>query len=101
MVTLVPSQTSVAVGGSKFQTAPHSTTRLEAQLIAGGVVSMMVTVWLHCALLVCASIASQTRVAEKVRPQSALVVVPTTTMVTFEPSQLSKATGAVKSHDMP
>jgi hypothetical protein len=70
------------VGGSKAHTAPHSTVLFGAQVIAGGVVSLMVTVWLQVAVPPQASVARHVRVAVKVPPQvPALVTV--LTIVTF------------------
>src|ERR1051325_5620176 len=62
MLTFVPQQMSDAVGGSKTQVLPHSTTLLLAQVITGGVVSATVTVWLHCAWFWQQSTASHVRV---------------------------------------
>ena len=62
MVTFVPQQASMAVGGVKFQTVPQFTVRLLPQLITGGCVSISVTVWLQNAALVQQSVARQTRV---------------------------------------
>src|SRR5262249_58455204 len=72
---------SVAVGGSKLQAVPSCTVLLVlAQLMTEAVVSTTVTVWLHCAVLPHASVATQVRVASKVVPQwpAVLVTVPTT-----------------------
>ena len=44
MVTLVPSQLSLAVGGVNAQAAPHSSVWAGAQVSAGGVVSTKVMV---------------------------------------------------------
>jgi hypothetical protein len=44
IVTLVPTQLSVPIGVSKFQTAPNSTVLLAAHVTTGGVVSTAVTV---------------------------------------------------------
>ena len=52
------------------------------QEIAGGVVPTTITVWLHVEALLQESVAFQVRVAAKVLPQSALVVVPVMVMVT-------------------
>jgi hypothetical protein len=59
--TLVPSQLSVADGGTKLQAAPIGTVWAGAQVITGGVVSTTVTVWLQTALLEQASVARQVR----------------------------------------
>ena len=69
MVMVALPQVSLAVGGSKFQTLPHSTVLLVAQVMLGGVVSSTVTVWLHIAVLVLVSVAIHVRVASKVVPQ--------------------------------
>src|SRR6185436_9450044 len=61
VIVTFASQTSVAVGEPKLQGTPHSTTRLGTQVIVGGVVSMVVTVWLHRDVLVQASVASHVR----------------------------------------
>src|SRR2546422_537476 len=99
-VTLLPSQRSLATGASKSYGVPHATIRLETHAIAGAVESTTVMVWLHVAVLVQGSVACQVRVAEKVFPHRALVTVPTTTRVTFVPSQPA-AVGASKSHAFP
>jgi hypothetical protein len=44
IVTFVPQQASIAVGGVKFQGVPRATVRLLAQVSTGGVVSTFVTV---------------------------------------------------------
>src|SRR4051812_17841221 len=61
MVTLVPSQTSEAVGGVKSHGKPHSTIRSREHLSTGGSVSNTVTVWLHVAVLVQESVARHVR----------------------------------------
>ena len=63
MATFVPSHKSMAVGGVNVHAVPHSTTRLDAQVSTGGMVSMTNTVWLHCALFVQPSVARHVRVA--------------------------------------
>ena len=63
METFVPSHVSIAVGGVNVHALPHSTTRLEAQVRTGGVASITITVWLHCALFVQLSLARHVRVA--------------------------------------
>ena len=63
MVTFVPSQMSLAVGGVNDHAVPHSTVCAGAQLNTGGVVSTTVMVWLHIAVFVQASVARQVRVA--------------------------------------
>jgi hypothetical protein len=68
MVTFAPSQLSTAVGGMKLQAVPHSTVRLLAQIICGGVVSTTVIVWLQVLELPHRSIAIQERVVLKALP---------------------------------
>ena len=63
MVTLVPSHKSIAVGGVKSQGARQSTTRLDAQVNVGGLVSTTVMVWLQVELFVHESVARHVRVA--------------------------------------
>ena len=99
MVRVTVPPRSVATGASKVQAAPHSTVLLVAQVIVGGVVSVIVTVWLHWALLPQASVAFQVRVALKVLPQPAFVIVLTTEIV-FVP-QVSVAVGASKVQAVP
>jgi hypothetical protein len=103
MVTLLPEQASKALGPVKFQTVPHSTTRLLAQTKLGGVVSITVIVWLHVLLLLQESLARHVRVALKVllHPALALVTVPTIVIVTFVPAQMSKALGWAKFQTVP
>src|ERR1043166_1168138 len=62
-VTLVPLQTSLAVGESKFQAVPDSNVLLGGQLSAGGVVSTTRTLWLQLATLPQVSLACQVRMA--------------------------------------
>src|SRR6266851_3601350 len=78
---------SVTVGGSNVHTEPIWTVLLLLQVITGAVVSMTVTVWLHMALLLQASVACHVRVASKVLPQwpAVLVTVPTTVIVILVP----------------
>lgn len=47
IATFVPSQASTAYGGVKLSGKPHSLVMLGAQVNAGGVVSMNVSVWLQ------------------------------------------------------
>jgi hypothetical protein len=63
MLTAVPTQVSVAVGGSKFHALPHSTDLFGAQVGTGGVVSTTVTICSHVERLLHGSSISQTRVA--------------------------------------
>src|SRR5437588_632267 len=93
-------QTSVALGASKLHAVPHSMVLDPAQVIVGGVVSTTVTVWLHCALLVQASVACQVRVAVIVFPHDALVTVLTIVIVGVG-SQASVALGVSKLHAVP
>src|SRR5690349_2288240 len=101
-LTLV-SQPSKAVT-VKLTTVPgppsHSTTILLGQMICGGVVSMMVMVWLPVLVLPQASSASQVRVAANVSPTSGLVTVVRTEMSTLV-APMSVALGGVKSHIPP
>ena len=69
MVTFVPSQTSLAVGGVKVHAVPHSNVKARPQFMDGGVVSTTRTVWLHVERFVQASNASQVRVALNALPQ--------------------------------
>src|SRR6266851_4272393 len=89
MVMVAVPLLSVAVGGSKVQALPNCTVLLVllVQSITGAVVSTTVTVWLHVALLLQASVACQVRVASKVLPQwpAVLVTVPSTVMVILVP----------------
>src|SRR4029077_21052102 len=104
IVTLVPSQTSLAEGGVNAKGMPHSTIRLSAQVMCGGVVSTIVTVWLQNAILVQVSETIQVCVARKVFPQKLRALVtggPTGVIVTFVPSQISTAVGVVKVKDVP
>src|SRR6266581_827115 len=94
MVGLLP-LLSLAVDASKVQAAPSWTVLLVLlQLMAGAMVSMTLTVWLHWALLPQASVAAQVRVASKVLPQwpALLVTVLTTVMAMLVPP-LSVAVG--------
>jgi hypothetical protein len=74
---------------------------LAAQVIAGGVVSTTVTVWLHNALFVQPSITRQVRVALYVLPHRAFVTVPTMVIATFVASHPSLAVGRVNVHPTP
>ena len=58
----MPSHVSIAVGGVNVHALAHSTTRLEAQVMAGGVVSCTTTVWLQETVLLLQSFAVQVRV---------------------------------------
>src|SRR5690242_4215375 len=94
MVTLVPQQTSEAVGSSKVQAEPHSTGLGAAQVMTGAVVSAPVTIWLQVALLVEQSVACQVRVMTC--GQVPLVVVLEIVTVTLVPQQASEAVGSSK-----
>ena len=74
---------------------------LDGQLITGGVVSTMVTVWLHEALLVQQSVTCQVRVIASAQGPAMLVVVPTTMTVTWLLQQGLDAVGLSKLHDEP
>lgn len=96
IVTLVPSQTSTAVGAVNTTGLPHSLILSGAQLKAGGLVSTIVIVWLHDAELVQLSVTRQVRVAlDKIgqRGFAALVTVLTMVMATLVPLQISLAIG--------
>ncbi len=103
MVTFVPSQMSLAPGGMNIHELPHSTMRLSAQVMFGGVVSTTVMVWLQVEMFVQESVARQVRVAVKLLPQkpAVFVTVLTTAMTTFVPSQMSLAIGGVNTHGVP
>src|SRR5439155_23194666 len=73
-------QASVAEGGSKVQALPQTTVLLVAQTSSGGVVSTMVTVWLHVAELLQQSVACQYLVMDCTQPV-VLVAVVSGTMV--------------------
>jgi hypothetical protein len=86
-------QASVAVGGSNVHGVPHSTVLSGEQVKTGGVVSMLVTVWLHVLLLPQQSYATQVRVM--ICGQVPLVTVLNTFTIGFE-QQRSEATGGSK-----
>src|SRR2546428_6368896 len=71
MVMVAVPLLSVAVGVSKVQALPDCTVLLvlRVQSIPGAVVSTTVTVWLHRALLLQASVACQVRVATSEEPR--------------------------------
>src|SRR6266571_509759 len=88
---------SLAVDASKVQAAPRWTVLLVLlQLMAGAMVSMTLTVWLHWALLPQASVAAQVRVASKVLPQWPAVLVAVLTTVIVALPLLSVAVGGSK-----
>jgi hypothetical protein len=62
MVTLVPQHRSKAVGGSNVQPVPHSTNFKGAQVMIGGLVSMIETVSVQKAVFEQQSIAAQVNV---------------------------------------
>src|SRR5437667_3530 len=96
MVIVAVPLLSVAVGRSKVQALPNCTVLLVllVQSITGAVVSTTVTVWLHRALLLQASVACQVRVASKVLPQWPAVLVTVLRMVMVAVPLLSIALGA-------
>jgi len=98
VMLLVPPM-SVALGASKVHALPHSTVLFAAQANVGAVVSLMVTVWEHCAVLPQASVARHVRVALKVLPQPEFVVV-LRIVIVFVP-QMSVAVGASNVHAAP
>src|SRR5207244_6033783 len=75
MALVTRPQVSLKLGASKVQAAVHSTVLSATQVMVGAVVSTTVTFWLQRALLPQASVASQVRVASKVLPQWAAVLV--------------------------
>src|SRR5439155_93452 len=96
MVMMGAPQLSVAAGALKVQEVPHSGFLSGAQVMTGSVVSTMVTVWLHMAVLPQASVACQVRVASNVEPQWPVVLVAVLKMVIVGAPQLSVALGASK-----
>src|SRR5438876_505756 len=93
---------SVAVGASKVQAVPCSTLLLVLlQVIAGAVVSAIVTFWLQVLLLPQASLACQVRVASKVVPQWPVVLVTVLRIVMVLLPLLSVAVGASKVQAVP
>src|SRR2546426_36256 len=103
MVMVAVSLLSVAVGGSKVQALPNCTVLLVllVQFMTGAVVSTTVTVWLHWAVLVQASVACQVRVASKVLPQWPAVLVTVLRMVRVAVPLLSVALGTSKVQAVP
>src|SRR5260370_18176879 len=89
---------SVALGASRVKALPNCAVLLllPVQFITGAVVSTTVTVWLHWALLVQASVACQVRVASKALPQCPAVLVTVLRMVIVAVPLLSVAPGASK-----
>src|SRR2546421_112590 len=93
---------SVAVGGSKVQGVPCWAVLLVLpQVITGAVVSVTVTFWLHVLLLPQPSVACQVRVALKVLPQPALVIVLETLRLTFVLPPLSVTIGSLNTQAFP
>jgi hypothetical protein len=86
----------MAAGASKLQAVPHSALLLPAHDIVGGVVSMVVTVWLQALLLPQASRARQVRVALKLHGPFWLVTVLRIWMPGLAGSHPSVAEGASK-----
>src|SRR5258708_22611514 len=99
-IRLVPQASPGAVGASKLQALPHSTGLLVPHVIVGGVVSRIVTVWLHVLLFPHGSTAAQARVAAKVLPHRPLVVVLRIT-IRLVPQAAAGAVGASKSQAAP
>jgi len=100
---LVPQQASRAAGGSNVQALPHWTVLLGAQVTTGGVVSMIVTVWLHRGeAFPQQSVACHCRVAiVRHGDKEVFVVVPMIVTVMFVPQQASKTAGGSKLHGSP
>jgi len=94
--------TELAEGGAavKLVVAPArlvvTTLRLDEQVIAGGVVSITVTVWLHSAELPQSSVARQVRVASKSQPKCPAVLVVVLTMLINALPQVALAVGVAK-----
>jgi len=101
IVTLVPQQASTAVGGENVQGVPSATVMLEAQVSTGGVVSRLVTIWLHVAELLQQSVARQVRVIVPGHGVGFWVMVLRMVMVTFVPQQPSSAVGGSKLQALP
>src|SRR6266404_7682635 len=103
MVIVAVPLLSVAVGASKVQAVPSCTVLLvlPLQSMTGAAVSTTVTVWLHWALLVQASVACQVRVASKVLPHWPEVLVTVLRMVIVAAPVLSVALGASKVQAVP
>jgi hypothetical protein len=99
--TFEPQQASKAVGGMRDQVVPHCTVWLLAQVMTGGTVSTMVTVWEQVVELVQQSVACQVRVMTTGQTEPMLVTVLRTVMVTLVPQQASMAVGVVKDQAVP
>src|SRR3989475_2609673 len=87
-------QVSLKLGASKVHAAVHSTVLLATQVMLGAVVSTTVTFWLQRALLPQASVASHVRVASKVLPQWAAVLVTVLMIALVTRPQVSLKLGA-------
>ena len=96
MVLLVPQQASTAVGGVKTIGVPAGTEKLGAQVMTGGMVSTVVTVWEQVVELVQQSVMRQVRVEVLKQGVPSGVMVLKTVMVTFVPQQASIAVGVSK-----
>src|SRR2546428_7309289 len=103
MVMVAAPLLSVAVGASKVQAVPNCTVLLvlPLQSITGAVVSTTVTVWLHWALLVQASVACQVRAASKALPQWPPALVTGLRLLIEAVPLLSVALGASKVQAVP
>ena len=99
MFVITPSQASTAVGVVNTTGFPHSTIWSRPQLRFGGVVSMIVIVWLQNAVLLQASLAIHVLVVLEITGQRGLagaLVVLTMIMLVMVPLQRSTAVGGVK-----
>src|ERR1041385_161846 len=94
MAMFDPQQESTAVGGVKFQGLPAGTVKFDEHVMTGGVVSTIVTVWLHKTEFEQQSLTRQTRVWNWLQngPESGPVL--KTVMVRLVPQQASMAVGA-------
>src|SRR6266478_3995645 len=102
MVTLVPQQASNAVGGVNVQGVPGVIVMFDAQVITGGVVSTIVTVWAQVAeVLLQQSVACHLRVTIVKHLENTLVNVACMVMVTLVPQQASNAVGASNVQGVP
>jgi hypothetical protein len=91
-------QLSVAVGTLNVQEVPHCTVWFGPQVMTGGTVSTMVTVWLHEMELLQQSVACQVRVTLDGHTAAVLVMVLRTIIVTFDPQHASTAVGGSNVH---
>jgi len=101
MVTLVPQQASIAVGGVNDQTEPHCTVMLLAQVITGGWVSTSMTRWPQKTEFEQQSVMIQKRANTFEHWLAKIVTLLRTVMVTLLPQQASKAVGVSKVHPEP